>query len=59
MANELDEGQRMIATIENAICTQELLITCKLASGMDITAEEEKVIDLYRTLQVSHHFWKP
>jgi hypothetical protein len=59
MANALEKGQRMIATIENAICTQELLMTCKLASGMDITAEEEKIISLYQTLRVSHHFWKP
>ena len=48
--------RRIVTLLEEAICTHELTLTCKLAAGAEYVAEEAALAELYRRLQIAHHF---
>jgi hypothetical protein len=47
---------RIVSLLEDAICTQELTLTCKLAAGLDTSAEQAALAELHQRLRIAHHF---
>jgi hypothetical protein len=56
MTTPQSRDRRIVALLENAICSQELTVTWRLTVGLDTSAEEAEITELYRRLRTTRIF---
>jgi hypothetical protein len=56
MTTPQSRDRRIVALLEDAICTQELTLTWRLTVGLDTSAEETAITKLYQRLRATRIF---